>query len=71
MASHDYAATFDNAKSGFVSMLAAASKAGVTLTPSRNGWYVQPPRKELNGAPAKRRYSYEDRIGPGTKRSAE
>lgn len=70
LAAHDYAATFDHAREAYELVREGAAEVGVTVEASANGWTVQPPRKELQGAGAKRTYAYQDRIDAGSKRRA-
>jgi hypothetical protein len=69
LAAHDYVGAFDHARRAYQLVRSGAGKAGVEVVASENGWTVQPPRNEVKGGPAKRDYSFKDRIGEGTKRS--
>jgi hypothetical protein len=42
-AGHDYPAAFGHARAAYQHALEAAAAAGVEVTPSENGWVVQPP----------------------------
>jgi hypothetical protein len=67
LAEHDYRAAFDFAKLAYESVRAGAAKADVPVVASENGWFVQPPIAEIR-SPAKRSYSYTDRIDAGSQR---
>jgi hypothetical protein len=67
-ANHDYLSAFDHARLGYNDVRAAATAAGVTVEASTNGWTVLPLAR---GKALRRDYSYVDRYGPGTKRSAQ
>jgi hypothetical protein len=66
MAAHDYVAAYDRAKSGYLAVRTAAAKAGVAVSSSQIGWFVQPPFK--GKGVNKKEYSFQDRYGVGTHR---
>jgi hypothetical protein len=66
MAAHDYVAAYNRAKSGYLAVRAAAAKAGVAVSSSQIGWFVQPPFKGKGAN--KKEYSFQDRYGVGTHR---
>jgi hypothetical protein len=69
LAAHDYSGAFEEARQAYLHVRTAAAQAGVAVNASDRGWLVLP-AVHGNG-PNNRTYSYVDRYGPGTKRSAQ
>jgi hypothetical protein len=69
LAAHDYSGAFEEARQAYLHVRTAAAQAGVAVNASDRGWLVLP---AVHGkGPNNRTYSYVDRYGPGTKRSAQ
>jgi hypothetical protein len=69
LAAHDYPGAFEEARQAYLHVRTAAAQAGVAVNASDRGWLLLP---AVHGkGPNNRAYSYVDRYGPGTKRSAQ